>query len=62
MAEKYKEAGGFMCMDWSAIELQATPHKKNYKAMDIMFLPCGMRETLQGAKEDRIPDNCNFDQ
>ena len=52
MAEKYKEAGGFMCMDWSAIELQATPHKKNYKAMDIMFLPCGMRETLQGAKED----------
>ena len=60
--KKYTDAGGFMCMDWSAIELLATPYKSNFKAMDVQFLPCGTRETLIGAKEDKIPDDCNSDQ
>ena len=49
-------------MDWDAIKLQADPYKPIYKAMDIMLLPCGMRETLIGAKEDSIPTDCNYNQ
>ena len=29
--------------------------------MDIIFLPCNARDTLNGGKEDRIPQNCNYD-
>ena len=49
-----------MCMDWDAIKLLGDPYKPSFKAMDIMFLPCSMRETLIGGKEDRIPDDCNY--
>lgn len=51
-----------MCMDWDAIKLLGDPYKPSFKAMDIMFLPCSMRETLIGGKEDRIPDDCNYNQ
>ena len=61
LVDKYKKLNGFMCLDWSKIEMQATPYKKNFKAMDIMLVPCGMRETLLGGTEDRIPEDCNYD-
>ena len=25
-----------------------------------MLMPCGSLETLEGGKEDRIPDDCNY--
>ena len=61
IANKYKDLGGFICLDWKDIRLRANEHGSDYQAMDVVFMPCGTRDTLFGGKEDRIPDDCNFD-
>ena len=61
-AKKYKKQGGFMCVDWSAVKLKGTEFGTDFLTMDFTLLPCNMRETLMGATEDRIPENCNMDQ
>ena len=35
----------------------------NTKTVDVMFLPCNMKETLLSdyLKEDRIREDCNYD-
>ena len=50
----YKEMGGFKCLDWSDVVLQANEFGSNYAAIDINFFPCGVKETFQGAKEDNV--------
>ena len=51
-----------MCVDWSAVKLKGTFYGSDFLTMDFTLLPCNMRETLMGATEDRIPENCNMDQ
>ena len=48
-------------MDWSEIELFGEDPADNTKTIDFMLLPCNMKETLLGGKEDRIPEDCNWD-
>ena len=59
---KYKKSGGFMCLDWKAVELKATDYGPNFKTIDIILLPCSMRETLYGASQDRILSDSDHDQ
>ena len=33
----------------------------NFRVVDIMMVPCGMRETTIGGDEDRVPQDCNYD-
>ena len=51
-----------MCVDWNKVKLQANEFASNYAVMDVMLVPCGVKVTFQGAKDDRISENCNFDQ
>ena len=52
-----------MCLDWSGVELQGEDPAYNTKTIDVMFIPCNMKETLLGdaTEDDRIPQNCNYD-
>ena len=50
-----------MCLNWSDIELQGEDPADNTKTLDIMLLPCNMKETMLGGKEDAIPEDCNYD-
>lgn len=56
--------GGLLCIDWASagVELWGTEAAgENYGTLDVQFLPCGVKETLLGGKEDRIPLSCNYD-
>ena len=63
LVSRYKEAKGFMCMDMRDLQLQGMDPADNTKTVDVMFLPCNMKETLLSdyLKEDRIPEDCNYD-
>lgn len=51
-----------MCLDWNQVRLQANEFASNYVALDVMLVPCSVKLTFQGAIDDRISENCNFDQ
>ena len=57
-----KEEGAFMCLNWRDIKLSGADPAPELTALDIMVLPCNMRETLlaDNAEEDRIPEDCNW--
>jgi len=59
--EKYKKLGGWMCFDWSTVELAGTEAGSNFRTMDIMVNPCNFDLTLSGATDARIPEDCNWD-
>ena len=54
-----------MCLDMRDIPLYGEDPATNTANIDVMFLPCGMKESLLGHHEnlsvDRIPEDCNFD-
>ena len=61
--DEIKEKGGLMCIDWINTPVLLANHESqpSYRGLDIMMIPCSQPETLIGGKEDRIPDNCEFD-
>ena len=61
--ERIKENGGMMCIDWKrdSVVFSGNENSASYRAMDIMIVPCGMRETIIGGTEDRVPEDCNYD-
>lgn len=63
LVEHLKEAEAFMCLNWRGVELAGEDPAINSQTIDIMLVPCNMRDTLLGdfTKEDRIPENCNYD-
>ena len=65
LVNRYIDTGGFMCLDMRDVPLFGADPANNTATMDIMFLPCGMKESLLGhhidISPDRIPDDCNFD-
>ena len=50
-----------MCIIWKQVVLSGSDSGSDGSAMDIIFLPYNARDTLNGGKEDRIPQNCNYD-
>lgn len=56
MVKRLKEANAFMCLEWSDVELQGEDPAYNTRTIDVMFLPCNMKETLLGdaTEDDRI--------
>ena len=60
-ADYYSKEGGFMCIDWTKVEMQGNDYGSKYKVIDIKFLPCATKETLNGGLVDRIPEDCNYD-
>ena len=60
--KRIREKGGMMCIDWKRenILLSVETGTKQH-AIDIMFVPCGMRETQMGGTEDRVAEDCNYD-
>lgn len=61
LVKKYKELNAFMCLDMKNVVLYGEEPSINMKTIDIMLLPCMMKETMLGGKVDRIPDECNWD-
>ena len=61
LVDWYREEKALMCLDWSGIELYGEDPQDNTRTIDIMLLPCNMRETLLGGTEDRIPADCNWE-
>ena len=61
--ESIKKNGGMMCIDWKrdSVVFSGNENSARYHAMDIMMVPCGMRETIIGGTEDRVPEDCNYD-
>ena len=51
---------GLYCIDWEKadLNLHGNENKKNYQILEIMVLPCNMRQTHIGDTEDHIPDEC----
>ena len=53
-----------MCLNWSDVELQGNRIQDSYKLLDVMFLPCNVKESVFSVGgeyfEDRIPENCNY--
>ena len=54
---------GLFCIEWdkSEVNLHGNENKKNYEILEIMVLPCNMRQTHLGATEDNISDDCIAD-
>ena len=61
LVNRLTEAQGFMCIDWTQIELFGEEPAETTKTIDVMFLPCNMKETLLGGTVDKIPEGCNYD-
>ena len=61
--ERIKENGGMMCIDWKrdSVVFSGNANSASYRGMDIMIVPCGMRETKLGGTEDKVPEDCNYD-
>ena len=61
--KRVKQNGGMMCIDWKRynVVFSGTEKKANYRVLDIMMVPCGLRETTIGGTEDRVPEDCNYD-
>ena len=61
--KRVKENGGMMCIDWKRynVVFSGTEKKANFRVLDIMMVPCGLRETIIGGIEDRVPEDCNYD-
>ena len=54
---------GLFCIEWDKFEvnLHGNENKKNFEILEIMVLPCNMRQTHLGATEDNISDECIAD-
>ena len=52
-----------MCLNWRDIVLAGADPAPELKFLDVMVLPCNMKETLlaDDLREDRIPEDCNWD-
>ena len=54
-----------MCLNWSDVELQGNRVQDYYTLLDVMYLPCNVKESIfdRGSSqfEVRIPENCNYD-
>lgn len=63
LAKQLKDERAFMCLNWRDVELAGADPAPETKALDVMVLPCNMKETLlaDDLKEDRIPEDCNWD-
>lgn len=51
-----------MCLDWTNLELAGEDPAVKRKNLDVMLLPCNMKESLLSSSTDKIPDDCNYDQ
>ena len=61
LVNRYKELNAFMCLDMRGVELNGEDPAINTRTIDVMLLPCNMKETMLGGEVDRIPDECNWD-
>ena len=65
LVNRYKNTGGFMCLDMRDVALFGADPANNTATIDVMFLPCNMKESLLGhhvnLSPDRIPADCNYD-
>lgn len=61
--EQLKGKGGLFCIDWEAVgfKLYGSPSDAVHSVIDVVAVPCGMRETVLGASQDNIRDDCNWD-
>ena len=61
--KQLKDVNALMCLDWSNVELQGNFDQDTHKVLNVMFLPCGAKESgLAKGAEDRVPENCNSDE
>ena len=60
--EHIKSFNAFMCLDTSEmdIELRGTEMSGMFNTLDVMVVPCAVKLTLIGGKEDRIPPECEM--
>ena len=58
--EKLKTDGSLQCIDWSNedIKIWGTEASGNSGLIDVIAMPCHVRETMIGGTEDRIPADC----
>mmetsp|Transcript_42764 Transcript_42764/g.56462 ORF Transcript_42764/g.56462 Transcript_42764/m.56462 type:complete len:190 (-) Transcript_42764:1262-1831(-) len=62
-ATKYREQGGLFCIDWEKANflLFGAPSDADHSVIDVMAIPCNMRDTVLQAAEDRSRDDCDWD-
>ena len=53
--ERLKEGGGLFCLDWNSLDFDifGVSGDGRYSSLAVLALPCHVRETALGAKEDR---------
>lgn len=61
--KKFKKNGGLYCIDWDAQDIDIFGYQSSgtYSLFDVMAIPCHTNETLWGAPEARIRDDCIWD-
>lgn len=62
--ELFKTDGGLYCLDWETLNLKLSGtwvSSNNFKAIDVMMVPCGMTYTLYNGEEATIRDDCIYE-
>ena len=61
LVKMFKDKEAFMCLNWNDLKLRGEDPAENTRTIDVMLMPCNMKETLLASKEDGIPEDCNYD-
>ena len=61
--EHLKSQNALVCLDTSEMDVKfrGTEMSGMFNAIDVMVVPCAVKLTLIGGKEDRIPKECEMD-
>ena len=55
--------GGLFCLDYDALDIKifGAYNGAYHSVLDVMLVPCNVKNTVLGGEEDNIPTDCNWD-